>query len=70
MSIYTIETVTRIEEGASLEDILEDNTYETAYIVYDEEGEIVHDTTDRSVAYSYLDNDLYEDLALEQQEQM
>ena len=68
MSRYTIETVTRIEEGASFEDILEGNAYETAYIVYDEEGEIVHDTTDRNVAYSYLDDSLYEDLALEQQE--
>lgn len=52
---YTVKTVTRIQEGASFEDILEGDAYETAYIVTDEDGEIIHDTTNRDVAMSYLE---------------
>lgn len=59
--MYKVETETRIQEGASWEDIENGDAYETAYIVYDEEGDIIMDTTNRKLAMRYLDeeNDEY-----------
>lgn len=51
---YSLQTVTRFCEGASFEDIESGDAFETAYIVYDGEGEIVIDTTDENVALRYL----------------
>ena len=42
---YFITTQTRIQEGASWEDIEDGNAYETAYLVFDDEGNNIWDTT-------------------------
>lgn len=55
---YRVETVTRIEEGASFEDILEGDAYEIAYLIYDETGEMIWDTTDRSIAEKYMGTEI------------
>lgn len=55
--MYRIYTQTRIQEGASWEDIENGDAYEVAYLVYDEEGELILDTTDEEYAYSYLKED-------------
>ena len=53
---YTIYTQDRIKESASIEDIENGDGYETAYIVIDENGEIVMDTTNEKAAMKYLLN--------------
>lgn len=52
---YKVETVTRIQEGASWEDIENGDAYETAYIVYDENGEIIWDTTNYENVKPYIE---------------
>lgn len=52
---YTIDIVTRVCEGASWEDIQNGDGYEIAYLVKDENGEVVMDTTDRNIAIKYLE---------------
>ena len=42
--MYKLKTVTRIQEGASFEDIQNGDAYETAYLVIDETGDIIIDT--------------------------
>lgn len=41
--MYTITPRTRIQEGASWEDIQNGDCYETGYEIYDENGEIIYD---------------------------
>lgn len=53
--MYKLKTVTRIQEGTSWEDIENGDAYETAYLVYDENGKIIVDTTDEDYARSYID---------------
>lgn len=60
---YTIYTQDRIKEGASIEDIENGDGYETAYIVIDENGEIVMDTTNEKAAMKYLLNNTDEIIA-------
>lgn len=56
MAKYRIQTITRIQEGASMDDILNGDGYETAYIVSDADGDIIIDTTDEQLAKSYLED--------------
>lgn len=55
MSKYKVETVTRIQEGASFEDIENGDAYETAYIVTNEYGEIIWDTTNYENVRQYVE---------------
>ena len=44
--MYTITPRTRIQEGASWEDIQDRDCYEIGYEIYDSNGEIVYDFAD------------------------
>ena len=55
--MYKLKTVTRIQEGASFEDIQNGDAYETAYLIIDETGNIIVDTTNEDVARSYLEDE-------------
>lgn len=52
---YSVVSVTRVQEGASFEDIENGDAYETVYIVYDGIGEIIMETTKQEIAYRYID---------------
>ena len=54
--MFTIKPRTRIQEGASWEDIQDGDCYETGYEICDENGEIIFDFADE-----YM-KDYYEDL--------
>ena len=54
--MFTIEPRTRIQEGASWEDIQDGDCYETGYEICDENGEIIFDFADEYI------KDYYEDL--------
>ena len=55
---YKVETVTRIQEGASWEDIENGDAYETAYIVTDEDGEVIWDTTNYENVREYVEEEM------------
>ena len=54
--VYHCYKQTRIEEGASLKDIENDDAYETAYIVVDENGDTIWDTTNYEMVRAYFED--------------
>ena len=54
--MYTITPLTRIQEGASLEDIQFGDCYETGYEICDSDGEIIYDFANEDIKnyYEYL----------------
>ena len=51
--MFTIKPRTRIQEGASWEDIQDGDCYETGYEICDENGEIIYDFADEYVKNFY-----------------
>ena len=51
--MFTIKPRTRIQEGASWEDIQDGDCYETGYAICDENGEIVYDFADEDTKNFY-----------------
>ena len=51
--MFTIKPRTRIQEGASWEDIQDGDCYETGYEICDENGEIVYDFADEDTKNFY-----------------
>ena len=51
--MFTIKPRTRIQEGASWEDIQDGDCYETGYEITDSDGNIVYDFASESTAYWY-----------------
>ena len=47
--MFTIKPRTRIQEGASREDIQDGDCYETSYEICDENGEIIFDFADEYI---------------------
>ena len=60
--MFTIKPRTRIQEGASREDIQDGDCYETGYEIYDSNGEIIYDFADEST------KDYYEGLNRKEEE--
>ena len=60
--MFTITPLTRIQEGASWEDIQDGDCYETGYEIGDENGEIIFDFADEYI------KDYYEDLNRKEEE--
>ena len=60
--IYAIKPRTRIQEGASWEDIQDGDCYETGYEICDGNGEIIYDFADEDT------KDYYEDLNRKEEE--
>ena len=60
--MFTIKPRTRIQEGASWEDIQNGDCYETGYEICDENGEIIYDFADEDT------KDYYEDLNRKEEE--
>lgn len=60
--MYTITPRTRIQEGASWEDIQNGDCYETGYEIYDENGEIIYDFANEGT------KDYYEELNRKEEE--
>lgn len=60
MKGYITDTVTRFQEGASMEDMLSGDAYETAYLVYSSDGELMWDTTNYDLVKKYFENDSIE----------
>ena len=60
--MFTIKPRTRIQEGASWEDIQDGDCYETGYEICDENGEIVYDFADEGT------KDYYEELNRKEEE--
>ena len=54
--MFTIKPRTRIQEGASWEDIQDGDCYETGYEICDSDGEIIYDFADEDI------KDYYEEL--------
>ena len=54
--MFTIKPRTRIQEGASWEDIQDGDCYETGYEICDSDGEIIYDFADKDI------KDYYEEL--------
>lgn len=54
--MFTIKPRTRIQEGASWEDIQNGDCYETGYEICDSNGEIIYDFADEDI------KDYYEEL--------
>ena len=54
--MYTIKPRTRIQEGASWEDIQNGDCYETGYEICDDNGEIIYDFANEDIKnyYEYL----------------
>lgn len=54
--MYTITPRTRIQEGASWEDIQDGDCYETGYEICDDNGEIIYDFANEDIKnyYEYL----------------
>ena len=52
-AMFTIKPRTRIQEGASWEDIQDGDCYETGYEICDENGEIVYDFADEDTKNFY-----------------
>lgn len=59
--MYTITPRTRIQEGASWEDIQNRDCYETGYEIFDENGEIVYDFADEGTKNFYEELNRKED---------
>ena len=53
--MFTITPRTRIQEGASWEDIQDGNCYETGYEIYDDNGEIIYDFANEDIKNYYED---------------
>ena len=51
--MYTIKLRTRIQEGASWEDIQNGDCYETGYEICDDNGEIIYDFANEDIKYYY-----------------
>ena len=51
--MFTIKPRTRIQEGASWEDIQDGDCYETGYEIYDSNGEIIYDFADEGTKNWY-----------------
>ena len=51
--MFTIKPRTRIQEGASWEDIQNGDCYEIGYEIYDENGEIIYDFADEDTKDYY-----------------
>ena len=51
--MFTITPRTRIQEGASLEDIQSGDCYETGYEICDDNGEIIYDFANEDIKYYY-----------------
>ena len=51
--MFTIKPRTRIQEGASLEDIQDGDCYETGYEICDENGEIIYDFANEDIKNYY-----------------
>ena len=60
--MFTIKLHTRIQEGASWEDIQDGDCYETGYEICDENGEIIYDFANEDI------KDYYEDLNRKEEE--
>ena len=60
--MFTIKPRTRIQEGASWEDIQEGDCYETGYEISNSDGEIIYDFADEST------KDYYEELNIKEEE--
>ena len=60
--MFTITPLTRIQEGASWEDIQDGDCYETGYEICDENGEIIFDFADEDT------KDYYEELNRKEEE--
>lgn len=60
--MFTIKPRTRIQEGASWEDIQDGDCYETGYEICDENGEIIYDFADEGT------KDYYEELNRKEEE--
>lgn len=60
--MFTITPRTRIQEGASWEDIQDGDCYETGYEICDDNGEIIYDFADEDI------KDYYEDLNRQEEE--
>ena len=60
--MYTIKPRTRIQEGASWEDIQDGDCYETGYEICDSDGEIIYDFANEDI------KDYYEDLNRQEEE--
>lgn len=59
--MYTITPRTRIQEGASWEDIQDGNCYETGYEICDSDGEIIYDFADEDTKNFYEELNRKED---------
>ena len=51
--MFTIKSRTRIQEGASWEDIQDGDCYETGYEICDENGEVIYDFADEDTKNFY-----------------
>ena len=51
--MFTIKPRTRIQEGASWEDIQNGDCYEIGYEIYDSNGEIIYDFANEDIKYYY-----------------
>lgn len=60
--MYTITPLTRIQEGASWEDIQDGDCYETGYEICDDNGEIIYDFANEDT------KDYYEELNRKEEE--
>ena len=60
--MFTITPRTRIQEGASWEDIQDEDCYETGYEICDDNGEIIYDFADEDI------KDYYEELNRKEEE--
>lgn len=60
--MFTIKPRTRIQEGASWEDIQDGDCYETGYEICDSDGEIIYDFADEDI------KDYYEELNKKEEE--
>ena len=60
--MFTIKPRTRIQEGASWEDIQDGDCYETGYEICDENGEVIYDFADEDT------KDYYEELNRKEEE--
>ena len=53
--MFTIKPRTRIQEGASWEDIQDEDCYETGYEICDDNGEIIYDFANEDIKNYYED---------------
>lgn len=60
--MFTIKPRTRIEEGASWEDIQDGDCYETGYEICDSDGEIIYDFADEDTKDYYEELNIKDDI--------